>query len=211
MSLPRPRVAGAWPKVPKPAPGDGVSVPSPWPGERWGSPVSYGLRHSGCGALRGSARGTQRLQLPKNPGILGQEEPQEGAQSFQAADTALAGSRRAELSLGTPKPGRGGVWAAPAPKEGVQLPWLAEAQPGQAPGQPEAKAGGRGRDVPRTLWAGKGPPRVSPAPGPGQDGALDASPRTPWLPGHHSADALTLLLSLPSSSPGSIKIMSRAN
>lgn len=166
--------------------------------------MSYGLRHSGCRALGGSTQGTQQLRLPQNPKILGQEGPQEGAQSFQAADLELTGNSQAEPSLGTPLT-RGGP---PAPKKGVRLPQLeAPLSQTQPLGSPRRRWGGRGMEGP-TARAGKGPPCMSP------------NPRARVF-GHVTPDSVaagTLLCRCfcspalpPTSSSGSIKIMSRAN
>lgn len=87
---PQPRVAGARPRVPKPVPGAGVSIPSQWPGEQRGSAAPHGL------LALGFSLGHPAAQAPQNPRTLGQEGPQEGAQSFRTSSLEPAGSSQAE-------------------------------------------------------------------------------------------------------------------
>lgn len=163
------------------------------------------MSYLGGQSTAGLSPGHPAARAPQNLRIWGQEGPQEGAQSFRAADLALAGSSQAEPGPPLPR----GVGAAPASKAGVQLPRLEAAQLGQAPGYPEVKAGGQGGGgVPHPRQA-KGHPAVSPDPGLGQDGASRCVPsdsvaaRTPLCRCSRTS-ALP-----PTSSSGSIKIMSK--
>lgn len=162
-------VTGTWLKIPKPAPGDGVSVHSPWCRERWGSAVSRGvhLRHPAARA-------------PQNPRILGQGGPQEGAQSFQDAE----GSTLAEP----------GVQAAPAPKAGVRLLRGSLPAPGECRGTGQAK----------------GHPVCPQSPAQAGQGIWMCRLRLSGGWGAALQCSRTSVLT-PTSSSGSIKIMSRAN
>lgn len=178
---PQPRVAGARPRVPKPVPGTGVSVPSPWPGEQRGSAAPHGLLGLGF------SLGHPAAQAPQNPRTLGQEGPQEGAQSFRTSSLEPAGSSQAEP--GHPLIREGGAPGSPAPKKGGWVLRMEALWAELNPKEPQNKGNGQGGPV---VWLDKRPPCVSPNPPQGRRGHLDT-----WRAECHSADSLVLLLPLP--------------
>lgn len=193
--------AGCWSPAPchwrsaKPVPGAGVSIPSPWPGEQRGSAAPHGL------LALGFSLGHPAAQAPQNPRTLGQEGPQEGAQSFRTSSLEPAGSSQAEPGhpliwggSGQPRTRKGGLAAADGSTLGQAEPQGTPKQ-GQWTGRSNGLAGQEA-----TLRVPKTPPRQEGTPGHVAGRMLLCRfPRTSAPPPSSS------------SSSGSIKIMSRAN
>lgn len=107
---PQPRVAGARPRVPKPVPGAGVSIP-----------LAVARRATGLSCTPWAARfGVQ----PGAPSSSGSPKPQD----FGAGRASRGSSKLSNLQPGAcrEQPGRawappdlGGLWAAPHPKRGA--------------------------------------------------------------------------------------------